>query len=369
MILRDFHANLGFFTVLSLGQLFWCVPMMAAVPHSISKPAGDLPANNIVEMDGVSTSQHLEEDSRQIHLSKQAQDLPRRQVGLAKSRVIPRASIAVVEKTAEKPQKIDKDSISTPQFKPVVKPVMAARTEQKIGPKPQKIETVEHKEIAPREVETHIEEFLETTEVYKFAGRDKADPFIPPIGTVDNYTVSTTAALDAEEIPIVSPLQYHGVRALAVTGIWQAEDNRWKAMIETPDQQGIIAQNGDPIGNSGGHVSEIGPNGVKVREYTLKKDGSRLYSDFVIGMASDVPVETEVAAGKIVLKPGAAEPEVRKEELPTPSPMPLPTVVIPAADTAVPPQKAELLPADVVLPLPIPGVSQLTPTPLPGGTL
>lgn len=355
--------KVSFWAVASV-HLLWCQLGRAAVPSHISKPAGDLPSNvaHGLDQDLHGNSVPLEEKSQKV----QSKEAPRLKIGSAKSRVIPRAKIAVVE--SKKPLVATPSPSPLPSPSPSISPIATSQPKAAVvNPKEQSSKALKPPaavipEVTPQASGVSVEEIIETTEVYKFAGRDKADPFIPPIGTVGSNTV---AALDADEIPIVSPLQYHGVKALVVTGIWQAEDNRWKAMIETPDQQGIIAQNGDPIGNSGGHISEIGSNGVKVREYTLKKDGSRLYSDFVIGMANDAPEEFEPTGGKIVLKPGSSEPEVRKPEV-SPSDN---TKTDKPADVIVTPQKNEPLDPDAVVPLPIPGVSQLLPTPLPGGTL
>lgn len=158
-----------------------------------------------------------------------------------------------------------------------------------------------------------VEDIIEPTEVYHYAGAEKSDPFIAPIGTFDS-TVSKVESVDAEEIPIVSPLQYYDLKVLSVTGVWESEKGKWKAMIETPDQQGIITKVHDSVGNSGGRITDISSNGVKVRQFKLKKDGSQEFSDHVIGMARETSGSNAVPGGTIVLKPGANSPEMHIPE-------------------------------------------------------
>ncbi|MCX6118391.1 MAG: pilus assembly protein PilP [Proteobacteria bacterium] len=166
-----------------------------------------------------------------------------------------------------------------------------------------------------------VDSLIDREQEFQYSGASKDDPFLPPLGPItgsnsnDGFTKTSSTSdavqtIDSEEIPIISPLQYFDVRQLFATGVWVSEDMRWKALIETPDQQGIVVKVNDPIGNSGGRVTAIDPGGVHVRQYKLRKDGSQDFSDVVIGMARDdisVP-----KGGVILLKPGAVAPEIRK---------------------------------------------------------
>jgi Tfp pilus assembly protein PilP len=158
-----------------------------------------------------------------------------------------------------------------------------------------------------------VEDIVEQGERYQYSGHDKPDPFLAPIQLVE----AKKQVLDSEEIPIISPLQYFDVKALQTKGVWEAEAGNWKAMIETPDQQGIITKLGDPIGNSGGRVIQVSTNGVLVREYKLQKDGTQAFSERLVPMAKDSNVDEQFLGGKIILTPGASTPIVEKPEDPT----------------------------------------------------
>lgn len=152
-----------------------------------------------------------------------------------------------------------------------------------------------------------VEDIVEQSEVYRFSGLDKPDPFLAPVKVVETVK---SQSLDAEEIPIISPLQYYDLKSLLVTGVWETDKGQWKAMIETPDHQGIIAKSQDAVGNSGGRITEISRYGVLVREYKLRKDGTQEFSDRMMPMAKESDVSDDFKGGTIVLTPGAVQPEV-----------------------------------------------------------
>lgn len=278
----------------------------------ITKPAGELPLSNHSNIDASSNS--FEEP------------IPKK-IGSAKSRVIPTSKMAVTETPKQKAQATtgprviaksptktvdmrrvaasEKKSALDSSIKPVAEqPIEAATPTSKKAPAKDELPKDDVKVL-------RVEDILEQSEPFRFSGKDKPDPFIPPLGSIQSK--QELKNLSADEIPIVSPLQYFSLRQLVVTGVWQGADNQWKAMIETPDQQGVIVQSGDPIGSSGGHVANIGANGVKVRQYKLQRDGARIYSESVIGMAPEIADKPE-AGGKIILKPGVERPEIQKPE-------------------------------------------------------
>ncbi len=161
-----------------------------------------------------------------------------------------------------------------------------------------------------------IEDIVDEEQVYEFAGAEKPDPFLAPIGDIEEEGLAQKdlEVIDADEIPIVSPLQYHDLKSLVVSGVWESETGVWKALIETPDRQGIIAKAQDPVGNGGGRITAIAPDGVKVREYRLRSDGSQEFFDRVISMARDDGALEQMKGGSIIIKPGAKNTEVRLPE-------------------------------------------------------
>lgn len=156
-----------------------------------------------------------------------------------------------------------------------------------------------------------VEDFEPLGEGYRFAGADKRDPFVAPF--VEEFVAPIEAIKDpnAEEIPIVSPLQLHEVKSLVVTGVWETDSNLWKAMIETPGNQAIIAKVQDPIGNSGGRIVSIDTTGLRLREYRLRKDGTQEFFDKHLQLRqADGSIGDVFKGGKIILKPGATSPEM-----------------------------------------------------------
>ena len=115
-----------------------------------------------------------------------------------------------------------------------------------------------------------IKSITKTIESYTYASRNKKNPFIPPLASDVKSKV---------EIPIVSPLQKYDISEIKVIGVWSVQNKKPKCLISTPGQEGIIATIGDFVGNKGGVVHQINKNGIKIREFKLLYDGSRIFKD------------------------------------------------------------------------------------------
>ena len=153
---------------------------------------------------------------------------------------------------------------------------------------------------------TSVQDILGPPDVYHYAGFGKRDPFMPP---EDLSAVIDSNSPNGYEIPIVSPLQ-KPLSNLTVGGIWELKDGGKRALVLVePGSEGIIAKTGDPIGLAGKIVG-ISTQGVLVREYNIREDGSRDFTDKLLGFGT--PVTDKLAGDKIVLKPGA-QPKVEKK--------------------------------------------------------
>lgn len=152
-----------------------------------------------------------------------------------------------------------------------------------------------------------VEDIIEPPSDYRYAAFGKTDPFLPP--AVAESPQGGPAA-ETVEVPILSPLQLHGLAELSLVGIWQLPSGERKAMVLTPGGQreggspvGVVIRDGDPIGNKGGKVLAISNEYVVVREFTLSPDGSRLYTDQQLFMARAPDTERN---GRLVFEPGQA---------------------------------------------------------------
>ncbi len=154
-----------------------------------------------------------------------------------------------------------------------------------------------------------IDEIIENTEDYSYAGFKRPDPFREP--TMDEmkkaYLIQEARFKDApealvdengREIPMVSPLQYHELHKLKLKGIWINAKGDPRAMILTPNNEGVIIKKGDPI--SAGKVLDIDQEKVLVRQYRVLVDGSRTYDD--LGLYLNQPKEK--LGGTIVFEAG-----------------------------------------------------------------
>jgi Tfp pilus assembly protein PilP len=173
-----------------------------------------------------------------------------------------------------------------------------------------------------------IEDIVEPPSDYQYAAFGKADPFVPPILSYEEDNVAGSV-----EIPIVSPLQQFKLIDLKLVGVWQMSDGARKGMVITPTgnisvAQGIIIQNGDPIGNKGGKIIGVGEDYITVREFMLAPDGTREFEDSQMFMGSRT---TDAVTGTITFKPGAKDPIV-KLDLPEGLPGVAPTEGEPTTD-------------------------------------
>jgi Tfp pilus assembly protein PilP len=159
-----------------------------------------------------------------------------------------------------------------------------------------------------------IENIVEPIAEYQYNGARRKNPFIPKIVKAGS-TIKKELNSNDVEIPIISPLQSFAIKQLAVIGVWENEGNIWKALIQTPANQGIETKIGDPAGNSGGRIMSISTDAVIVREFKIRADGTREYKDVPLYMGSDLNVEqNDVPGGRLILRPGALAPEIDKPE-------------------------------------------------------
>lgn len=128
--------------------------------------------------------------------------------------------------------------------------------------------------------QTEVKDITEHVNEYRYASFEKPDPFIPPL-------ISTHLA--KIEIPIISVLQRFHITELRVVGIWSLESKERKALVMTPKNEGVIVKIGSSIGNRGGKIIQISYDTVKVREFTLAPDGTRVFEDFELWLGSKTP--------------------------------------------------------------------------------
>ncbi len=156
-----------------------------------------------------------------------------------------------------------------------------------------------------------VEDIIEPTFEYRYSSARRKNPFIPEVILTGKTARQRELSPNDVEIPIVSPLQSFAVSRLAVIGVWETDNGVWKALIRTPATQGIEAKLGDPIGNSGGRLMTINPDSVVVREFSVRTDGTREYRDIPLYMGSDLPSGNEdQTGGRLILRPGATQPEI-----------------------------------------------------------
>ena len=116
-----------------------------------------------------------------------------------------------------------------------------------------------------------INDIVQPVKTYYYAAYGKPDPFVPPRNEIQNQ--------EDEEIPILSTLQEFSLDELNVVGIWQLEDSTRKALILTPDNEGVIVKIDDYVGNQGGKIVAIDPDLIKVREFITIEDGTQQFDD------------------------------------------------------------------------------------------
>lgn len=153
--------------------------------------------------------------------------------------------------------------------------------------------------------DARVEDIVEPSADYHYAGFGKADPFQPPVAI-------KAIIPDSVEIPIVSPLQRYPLKDLKLVGVWARSARDRKALLMTPNMEGIIVRVGDLAGNGGGKVMSIDDGSVVVREFLIANDGTRQFSDVRIMFEVGKPAaQGPPTGGAIVIAPGAAKPEVQ----------------------------------------------------------
>jgi Tfp pilus assembly protein PilP len=158
-----------------------------------------------------------------------------------------------------------------------------------------------------------VDEIIEPSVDYRYSSARRKNPFIPEIILTGQIARQRELSPNDVEIPIVSPLQAYAVSQLSVMGVWETENRIWKALIGTPANHGIEAKLGDPVGSSGGRIMSITPESVIVREFSVRVDGTREYRDIPLHMGSEAPgaqVQNDKVGGRLILRPGASQPEI-----------------------------------------------------------
>ncbi len=135
--------------------------------------------------------------------------------------------------------------------------------------------------------EIAVKDILEDPLDYAYAGGRMSDPFSPP---------SQSAMRTKVEIPVMNALQNFNTEVLSLVGIWLVDKATHKALITTPKGEGVVVAIGDPIGNRGGKILEIFEKFLIAREFVLAPDGTRLFQDKTLWLASPPKAEEEVYA-------------------------------------------------------------------------
>lgn len=167
-----------------------------------------------------------------------------------------------------------------------------------------------------------LENVAEPVGIYRYSSFGKEDPFMAPVAPV------VSEAQTSIEIPIVSPLQV-SMGSLKVVGVWSLDDGTRRALVMGGNGQGVIAKIGDPIGLAG-KIIDINHNGIMTRQFRLRSDGAREYSDVNLPFNSESTTQTD--ASRVVLNPGQAP-------IVTPMAAPGPTTNTPNPGATVAPTK------------------------------
>ena len=135
-----------------------------------------------------------------------------------------------------------------------------------------------------------IQDIIEARNEYRYAAFGRPDPFVQPIFTLGNLQEVTAGD---SEVPMISSLQKYNLGQLKVVGIWQLSSGPFRAMVMTPNQQGIIIRKDDPIAL--GKVLKIDNKQVVTRQYKIRDDGSREFADITLLLRKEY--STDVKAG------------------------------------------------------------------------
>ncbi|NRA64648.1 MAG: pilus assembly protein PilP [Pseudobacteriovorax sp.] len=148
----------------------------------------------------------------------------------------------------------------------------------------------------------NIEEIVEPTTEYRYSSFGNDDPFLaPPAKSIDQEIKEQTEAekVFGSEIPMVSPLQAYPLEQLSVKGVWKLPDGESRAVIMTPKKEGVVVKKGDPI--AVGKILDIQRRRLLVRQYRLREDGTRVFTDIEVNIGDIKKDEI----GTIRLRPGA----------------------------------------------------------------
>lgn len=177
-----------------------------------------------------------------------------------------------------------------------------------------------------------IEEIVEPSSEYHYSAFGRSDPFalpqitgLPtdseiaagrlPSGRMSLPKNATAQTIRSAEIPVVSPLQRFSLGSLEVKGIVVDGKGVHKALIMTPEKEGIIVTTGDPI--AAGKVMDIIKDRVIVRQYSLREDGSREFTDRNLYLGTRQPDQprfiTLEPGGKISLNTATKDPKRPQE--------------------------------------------------------
>lgn len=145
-----------------------------------------------------------------------------------------------------------------------------------------------------------VEEILEPSGDYNYASFGREDPFQEPSG---GGTFSMNSSMQKKDvtglsIPIVSPLQAFPLDQLKLKGVWKQSTGESRAVIMTPNKEGVIVKIGDPV--SAGKVMNIERGVVKVRQYSINGAGIREFKDIELKSGKPKPITTR----EIQLNPG-----------------------------------------------------------------
>jgi hypothetical protein len=159
-----------------------------------------------------------------------------------------------------------------------------------------------------------LEEIIEPEGEYHYAAFAKADPFASPY--VDGMLLPAPSEPEAPadpnmqedkvdektyskeyEIPVVSKLQRYPIERLVVKGIWLLDNGERRAIILTPDKEGIIVKEDDPIAN--GKVFKIENEHIVARLYKVDPaTKARTYLDHKMYLV----LPRNLEGGKLILK-------------------------------------------------------------------
>jgi Tfp pilus assembly protein PilP len=156
-----------------------------------------------------------------------------------------------------------------------------------------------------------VEDVVEQNSGYNYRST-RDDPFIPPILIKERAPSKPVTGI---EIAIVSPLQMYSLSELKISGIWVSDDQLWKALVMTPKGEGIITKEGDPIGSGGGRIVAIRDEGIRAREFTIKRDGTREYKDTMMAITALEDAAVQNTGGSILINPGSDRAEFRQQRI------------------------------------------------------